>query len=126
MQTTTRRIQIISPTTPDVPDDPELTVLTDENFDAGGLADDIATTDNTSAAAVTGSGTLTLSDAFALTGSLSLKVDGTAQHYLTFGADYDSHTTHYAQMYWRHDRTPSADAWLVAVRDGTDAGWAGR
>lgn len=110
-------------TVPYVPPPASGTALTDETFDGGGTSGDAPSTLNTSVAVITGSGTLYITDAFAMpnSGGLGLAVDGTAQHILTFGNDYATHNSHFASVYYRHDRTPSDVAWLIAVRNGNDS-----
>lgn len=103
---------------------PVSTVLTDEGFDDAQAGDALAA-GTSSALTVTGSGSATHSDEWQLTGGLSLKLVGTAQHYATFGT-YPAHTTHKAMLYLRMDQVPSEGNWFYGLRDGADTAYAGQ
>lgn len=109
---------------------PPTTSLTHEEFDSGTTGDAIAT-DTTSMTTITGSGSCTFSDEWSLTGGLSMKVAGTAQHYGIFTLDQDaatitSHSDHFVSLYLRYSQQPGDTAWLYELRDGTDAATAAR
>lgn len=102
------------------PDQPPSTQLTFEEFDQGTDGFVPSTLNLNGATAVTGSGSLLFTDSWAIVGDLGLSVDGTAQHFITYGT-YASHSDHQWSVYFRLTRLPSANAWVGEVRDGSNA-----